>query len=260
MTVQAVSSTASFAACSRLFRRYPLAVTPQSADRGYPSMVLVNHGAGPSGCYVLSQARDDLFLIRSWNRQGGVSQEIRPGEPIWGPVHQVIAGGMPVPRDGALLGWVTDSQVTALLAVRSAQPESWDALVPFPEIRVMPMTGTSELLHWPPFTASPLDDGRLWEYLDWGGIVDIGPLVAQDAGRAFWVPSPDGRNPRHGCVVVSDDLAAEEYWLPAGVYLDHWILREGIPALPACSLLTLPGVVDLATGSEVANNRDPVDI
>ena len=38
----------------------------------------------------------------------------------------------------------------------------------------MPMAGTTELLHWPPFTASPLADGRLWEYIDWGEIVDIG--------------------------------------------------------------------------------------
>ncbi len=41
-------------------------------------------------------------------------------------------------------------------------------------------------------------------------------------------------------------LAADEYWLPAGVYLDHWTLREGIQAPPAARLLMLPGVVDLA--------------
>jgi hypothetical protein len=42
------------------------------------------------------------------------------------------------------------------------------------------------------------------------------------------------------------NLPADEYWLPAGVYLDHWTLREGIQAPPVSWLLTLPGVVDLS--------------
>ena len=82
---------------------------------------------------------------------------------------------MPVPRDGALLGWVTDSQVTAMLAVHCRQQETWDDPAPVPEIRVMPMAGTSELMHWPPFAASPLDGGRLWEYVDRDQIVDTCP-------------------------------------------------------------------------------------
>jgi hypothetical protein len=240
------SGTASFAACSRLFRRYPLAVRLHFAHGGYRSMVLMSRAAGPAGFYVLTQNRDGRFVLRSWNRHDGVDQEIRPGGPVPHAVQQVIAGSMPVPYDGALLGWVTDSQVTAMMAVHSRPPETWDARVPVPEIRVLPMTGTSELLHWPPFTASPLGDGRLWEYVEWGGIVDIGPLVTQSAGRAFWVPSPDRRSAKHGCVVIKDNLPADEYWLPAGVYMDHWTLREGIQAPPADRLLTLPGVVDLA--------------
>ena len=246
MSVQDQSDTASFAACSRLFRRYPLAVRLHFADGGYRSMVLMNRAAGPAGFFVLTQARDGIFAIRSWNRDDGVNQEIRPGEPVPGAIRQVITGSMPLPHDGALLGWVTDSQVTAMLAVHSSQPETWEARAPAPDIRVMPMTGTSELLHWPPFTTSPLGDGRLWEYVEWGGIVDIGPLVAQSAGRAFWVPSPDRPSTRHGCVVITDDLPADEYWLPTGVYMDHWTLREGLLAPPAACLLTLPGVVDLA--------------
>jgi hypothetical protein len=42
------------------------------------------------------------------------------------------------------------------------------------------------------------------------------------------------------------NLPADEYWLPAGVYLDHWTLREGIQAPPVRWLLTLPGAVDLS--------------
>jgi hypothetical protein len=169
---------------------------------------------------------------------------------VSGLIHQLITDSMPVPYDGALLGWVTDSQVTAMLAAHCGQPETWDVPVPVPGLRVMPMAGTSELLHWPPFTASPLGDGLLWEYVERGQIVDIVPLVTQRGGRAFWVPSPDGWSVRRGegCIVVNDNLAADEYWLPAGVYMDHWTLREGIQAPPAGRLLALPGVVDLAFG------------
>jgi len=249
-------SAASFAACARLFVRYPLAVTPHPGvgGAGYRSMVLLNRAAfpagktGKTGFFVLTQVRDDLFFIRSWNRYDGVDQEIRPGEPVTGIAGEVITGGMPVPRDGALLGWVSDSQVTAMLAVHCRQPEAWGGPAMIPEIHVMPFAGSSELLHWPPFTASPFDDGRLWEYVEWGRIVDIVPLLTRRAGLAFWVPSADRRSVRHGegLVVVMDNLPADHYWLPAGVYMDHWTLREGIEAPPVGRLLGLPGVVDLA--------------
>jgi len=211
-------------------------------------MVLINHAAGTAGFFDLTQARDDLFVIRSWNRRDGVNQEIRPGEPVSGIIHQAVTGSMPVPHDGAVLGWLTDSQVTVLLAVHCREPEPWDDPVPVPGIQVMPMAGTTDLPHWPPFTASPLDDGRLWEYVERGQIVDIAPLLTQSAGRAFWVPSPDRRSARYekGCIVITGNLPADEYWLPAGVYMDHWTLREGIEAPPAGRLLTLPDVVDLA--------------
>jgi hypothetical protein len=249
MTIHAPSDTTSFEACLRLFERYPLAVTLDPAGSGSLSMILLNRAAGTTRFFVLTQARDDLFVVRSWNRHDGVNQEIRPGEPVSAPLRQVITGSMPVPHDGALLGWVTDSQVTALLTVNCRPPDTWDGsgpLTPAPEIRVMPMAGTWELLHWPPFAASPLEDGRLWEYVDWHEIVDIGPLVIQSPGCVFWVPSPDRSGVRHGYIVVMGNLPTDEYWLPAGVYTDHWTLREGIEPPPAGQLLALPGAVDLA--------------
>jgi hypothetical protein len=109
------------------------------------------------------------------------------------------------------------------------------------------MAGTSALREWPPFTSSPLEDGRLWEYVEWGQIVDIVPLVTRSTGLAFWVPLPGTRGARgEGFVVISDNLPGDDYWLPAGVYMDHWTLREGIQAPPTGRLLSLPGVVDLA--------------
>ena len=246
MTIHALSGTASFEACLRLFEHYPLAITLDGTDGESMSMVLLSRAASPAGFFVLTQVRDDLFVIRSWHRHDRFSHPIRPGEPVADPIHRLITGGMPVPHDGALLGWVTDSQVTALLAVHCRPPEPWEDPVLVPEIRVMPMAGTWELLHWPPFTASPLDDGRLWEYVDRGEIVDVGPLIISSAGCVFWVPSPDRRSGRRGCIAVLGNLPADEYWLPAGVYTDHWMLREGLEPPPAGHLLTLPGAVDLA--------------
>jgi hypothetical protein len=248
--VQALSAATSFAACLRLFRRYPLAVTPPAVGGGHPSMVLLNRAGGVAAFYLLTWVRDDLFVIRSWDGRDGLSQAIRPEEPVSGVTSQVISHGMPLPHDGALLGWLTDSQVTVMLAVHCPPPgasRAPGAPVPFPEIRVMPMAGTSCLPQWPPFTASPLDDGRLWEYVEWGQIVDIGPLVTRTTGFAFWVPCPGTRRLRgEGFVVIRDNLPGDDYWLPAGVYMDHWTLREGIQAPPAGHLLSLPGVVDLA--------------
>jgi hypothetical protein len=274
--VHALSGAASFAACLRLFRSYPLAVSPWSADGTNRSIVLRYPGAdedrasGKNGFFVLSQDRAEHFVLRPWpggqaggqagdsagsGRPGGFSyQEIRPVDPVPAAVHQVIAEGMPVPRDGALLGWVSDRQAMVLLSVYHGKPGS--PLPGGPQIRVLPLVG-SEPLRWPEFTVSPLEDGRLWEYLDRGELVDLAPVLSAAPDHGFWVPSQNLRRASraHGCVVISRSLPAPEFWLPAGVYMDHWMLREGVPAPPASHLLGLPGTIDLArrvTLTEVA--------
>jgi hypothetical protein len=248
--IQALSGAATFAACLRLFRLYPLAVTSPAPNAGYQSMVLLTRAAGSPRFYILTQVSDDLFVIRPWDGDAGDCQEIRPGEQVSGLTGQVINDGMPLPHDGSLLGWVTDNQITVMLAVHCSQPGAGDGPVRLPDIRVMPMAGTTVLQQWPPFAASPLADGRLWEYVEWGQIVDIVPLVSRSAGIAFWVPAPGRPGRRNvlgeGFVVVRDNLISDDYWLPAGVYMDHWTLREGIQAPLAGDLLSLPGAVDLA--------------
>jgi hypothetical protein len=255
--VHALSGAASFAACLRLFRSYPLAVSPWSADGQHRSIVLRHPGAedsrvsGKSGFFVLSQDTAEHFVLRPWGcgesgqSSGYTYQKIRPIEPVPAAVHQVIAEGMPVPRDGALLGWVSDRQAIVLLSVYHGQPGG--PLPGGPQIRVLPMVG-SEPLRWPAFTVSPLDDGRLWEYLDRGELVDLAPVIAAAPDHGFWVPSQNTRRASraHGCVVIRRSVSANEFWLPAGVYMDHWMLREGVPAPPASHLLSLPGTTDLA--------------
>jgi hypothetical protein len=256
--VHALSGAASFAACLRLFRSYPLAVSPWSADGASRSIVLRYPGAdddrasGKNGFFVLSQDRAEHFVLRPWacgqagnpagsRRPGGFRyQEIRPVDRVPAAVHQVIAEGMPVPRDGALLGWVPDRCATTMLSVHHA--------ISGPQVRVLPLAG-SEPLDWPPFAADPLADGRLWEYIKWGEIVDLAPLLARHPRRVFWVPSQNRSRAAdaHGCVVVRESMSADGYWLAEGVYMDHWILREAVPVAPSEHLLTLPGTVDLAS-------------
>jgi hypothetical protein len=264
--VDALSGAASFAACLRLFRSYPLAVSPWSADGRHRSIVLRYPGAeedrvsGKSGFFILSQDRAEHFVLRTWDGgepedsgragESGDSgeftyQEIRPVEPVPAAVHRVIAEGMPVPRDGALLGWVSDRQALVLLSVYHGRPSG--PLPGGPQARILPLVG-SEPLRWPAFTVSPLDDGRLWEYLDRGELVDLAPVVAAAPDHGFWVPSQNQRRASHahGCVVIRRSITAPEFWLPAGVYMDHWMQREGVPSPPASHLLGLPGAIDLA--------------
>jgi hypothetical protein len=258
--VDALPGAASFAACLRLFRSYALAVSSFPDNRG---IVLRHRAFEGSGYYVLTQDPAEHFTLRPWNPGDGAAQDIRPGAPVSVASHRVITEGMPVPRDGALLGWVSDRQATVLLSVHHGRPPAprsparraarpgpqrpRTAPSGGPQIRALAMVG-SEPVRWPPFTASPLDDGRLWEYVERGEIADLAPVIARSAGAAFWVPSQnsDRAGQGHGCIVVRHSMTAEEFWLPEGIYMDHWMLREGVPTPPASHLLTLPGSGDLA--------------
>jgi hypothetical protein len=253
--VHARSGAASFAACLRLFRSYPLAVNLSSG--WHRSIVLRHRAFEGSGFFVLTQDPAGHFALRPWNPADGECHEIRPGASVPAISHRVITEGLPVPRDGALLGWVSDRQTTVLLSVyhggaaspgtQACVPQVQVPQVQVPQVRVLAQVG-SEPLRWPPFTVSPLDDGRFWEYAERGEIVDLAPVVVHGAEGAFWVPSqnPARASQGHGCVVVSRNLQSDDYWVPEGIYMDHWMLREGVPTPPASHLLTLPGATGLS--------------
>jgi len=239
-----------FTACLRLFRHYPMAVRRHYAEHRYGSMVLMNREAGKARFFVLIMEWDDQFVLRHWDRRDGARVEIGPHEPVPDEVRRVIETSVPVPRDGALLGWVSGLQVRAVLAAYGRLPEPWDDASAAPGVLVMPLVG-SQPAEWPLPAESPLDDGKLWGYLARGQLADLGPLVTRQSGCVFWVPGQDGAagpQPGGARVVVTERLSTEEFWLPAGVYADHWTLREGMPAMTARQLLALPGVVDLAGG------------
>lgn len=247
MFVHALSGAASFAACLRLFRSYPLAVNFSSG--WHRSIVLRHRAFEGSGFFALTQDPAGHFTLRPWDPADGECHEIRPGASVPLISHRVITEGLPVPRDGALLGWVSDRQTTVLLSAYhgGSAPAACGPRVRMPQVRVLAQVG-SEPIRWPPFTASPLDDGRFWEYAERGEIVDLAPVVVHGAEGAFWVPSqnPARASQGHGCVVVSRNLQSDDYWVPEGIYMDHWMHREGVPTPSASHLLTLPGATGLS--------------
>jgi hypothetical protein len=111
---------------------------------------------------------------------------------------------------------------------------------------MLPHTG-SQPAEWPPPACSTLGDGKLWEYVARGELADLTPLISRQAGRAFLVPGRDGRGAA-ARVVVTERLCDDGFWLPAGVYADQRLLREGTQVLTVRQLLALPGVIDLASG------------
>jgi len=247
LLAQAQSGDNVFMACLRLFRSYPLAVRRHYAEHRYGSMVLMHRDAGGTRFFVLTMERDDLFVIQPWDHRDWARIEIRLRAPVDAAVRQLIESSVPVLRDGVLLGWVAGQQVRAVLAAHGRVPEPWDDPSVLPGILVMPRIG-SQAADWPPVTGGPLDDGRLWNYLERGQLTDLTPLISRQVGRVFWVPATDGRDGRRvgGCIVVTERLHADECWLPAGVYVDQWTLREETTTLSASQLLALPGVTDLS--------------
>jgi len=241
------SSDPVFAACLRLFRDYPLAVRRHYAEHRYGSLILRERGVGGPRFFVLIMERDDLFVIRPWDRRDCAAVEVLRGEPVPAGVRRVIESGVPVPRDGTLLGWLAGRQVQAVVAAYGRLTEPWDDPSAVPGILVMPFVG-SQPADWPPFAAAPLNDRRLWQYLARGQLADLTPLVSRQPGCMFWVPGAAGLASRRpgARVVVTERLDTEKFWLPAAVYADYWTLREGTPRWTSRQLPALSGVTDMA--------------
>ena len=126
MLAAAQSGETVFAACLRLFHSYPLAVRRHYAEHRFGSMVMMSRESGTAQFFVLIMERDDLFTIAPWDRRDWARAEIRPRGPVDASVRWLIMSGVPVLRDGVLLGWVDDQQVRAVLAAHGRVPEPWD--------------------------------------------------------------------------------------------------------------------------------------
>ena len=246
MPADAQSGDSVFAACLRLFYRYPLAIRRHYAEHRYGSLVLMNRAAGRVRFFVLIMERDDLFVIRPWDRRDGGRVAIRRDEPVPDDIREAIESAVPVPRDGTLLGWMDGYKVQAVVAVYGRLTEPWDDPAAVPGVLVMPFAG-SQPADWPPLSDSPLDGGRLWQYLERGHLADLTAVAARRPGSVYWVPGQDGRAGgwAGARIVVTERMSTDKFWLPAGVYTDRVALREGTPLWTAGQLLALPGVIDL---------------
>jgi hypothetical protein len=242
-----------FTACQRLFRDYPLAVRRHYAEFRYGSMVLASRG-GDGGeqprFTVLIMERDDLFVIRPWDRRDWARVEIRRGGPVAAAVARLIESSAPVPRDGALLGWLDGGMIRAILVAYGRLPEPWDDPSVVPGIAVLPPV-SGDPARWPPLSGgalpgSVLEERRLWEHAARGQVADLAVLIGRQAGLAYWVPGTLGSN--WNCIIIPERLGSDGCWLLAGVYADQSALRAGVQVPQARQLLAMPGVIDLACG------------
>jgi hypothetical protein len=236
-----------FMACQRLFQDYPLAVRRHYAEFRYGSMVLASRGpgSGPPRFTVLVMERDDLFVIRPWDRRDWPRAQIRPGEPVAADVARLIESSAPAPRDGALLCWLDGGQARAILVAHGRLPEPWEDPSAVPGIEVLP-PASGDPARWPPLSDGTVEERRLWEHAARGQLADLLMLIGRQAGLAFWVPGVFGDD--RNCIVIAERLGSDGCWLLAGVYADHGALRAGVQVPPARQLLAMPGVIDLAFG------------
>ena len=236
-----------FLVCQRFFRDYPLAVRRHYAEFRYGSMVLASRGpgTGPARFTVLVMERDDLFVVRPWDRREWPRVEIRRGQPVDPRLAHLIESSVPVPRDGALLGWVNGGQVGAILIAYGRLPEPWEDASAVPGIAVLPPAGGNPA-RWPPLSGGTLEERRLWEHAAHGQLADLVMLIGRQAGLAYWVPGALGDD--GNCIVIPERLGSDGCWLLAGVYADHGALRAGVQVPTASQLLAMPGVIDLAWG------------
>lgn len=224
-----VALTAERKACNTLFATYPLAVEP--GKPGTPvicSMTLALVDGGIPQFFVLTyedSGDTPAYLLTS-----------RDGTSAADAMEDVLARGLPLPRDGSLYGWVDRGRVTAMIAFYAlCAPET-----PEPSYSPMPDADASEAV-WPPFIGERLLGPWLWEYFQAGRIVNLAPLIASTEGAVFWANTVEAIG--SGCIAVARDLASPDGWtLPRGRYA-YYQHRDAAPSLD--DLLADPGKTDL---------------
>ena len=227
--------------CGQLFADYPLAAEPVNPAGTIHSMALM-WGADPE--FFILVRRTDLaarpvFYLRPWHTSEDPTKITE--DSSWDlPEHLkiAVADGVPLPRNGALLGWAPARIITAVMVSHVEYSEDH----PEPTWAAMPAADAPSEA-WPPFTGENVGR-RLWEELDAGAVVDLAPVVAGTPGTIFWAhPGWEFG----GCVVVASDVAMPDgYTLPAARYVCAAALQAAadVPSLDA--LLDSPGLTDLA--------------
>jgi hypothetical protein len=229
--------------CQALFARYPQATGIVDRSGTVRSMVLMLPGAGDAEFFVLSQQNGQSrssFSLWPWPAGDVVDIDAEGSGSVSDGAVKVLTKGVPIPRDGSLLGWICDSDVTALIVIYA----KYTCARPEPGWAVMPRAGTAEVL-WPPFTGEPLFGHWSWDLYQAGCFMSLERVIAAVPDTVCWVDTTAILG-SSCCVVARDITEPSGHTLRRGRYVDYAALRadKAVPALDA--LLADPARIDLA--------------
>ena len=243
--VRAMTRTRSlYEACLGLFAAYPLASRSVNRSGTVCAMVLMLAGGDGAGFHVLSHRRGtgrSSFLIWPW--PAGEIAEIEAGgdADVSDVAADAVTRGVPIPRDGSLLGWSIRGDITALVIVYAKYtPDS-----PEPAWSVMPLVGIPET-QWPPFAGERLFGCWSWEDYRAGRIVSLDDLIARTPDTVFWVDTKAVLG-SDCCAVARDATSPDGHTLRRGSYVYYEALRAGKPVPPLRALLADASKIDLAS-------------
>jgi hypothetical protein len=233
-----------YQACRELFSRYPQAVRIVDASATVHSMVAMVQAGEYAGFYALVQDSNDgapTYLLWPWPAGDivGIAEESDGAVPDL--VTHVMNNGVPIPRDGSLLGWVHDGSVTTLMATYA---ESAPDLAE-PVMAVMPLEGTSEA-HWAPYTSKRPFDCWSWEEWRAGRVISLDEVIAANPATVWWVDTNDALG-SNCCVVARDVITPQGHVLCRGRYVYYGALQAGEPIPTLEDLLASAGRLDLSS-------------
>lgn len=206
-------------------------------------MVLMVHDGDSVDFFMLARDHNEgkpFYSLAPWRQAGPFVDIEADGAAVPAAVTMVLSEGIPLPRHGSLFGWLSGTEVTALVTVYT----EYALEHPEPSWAVLPLAAAPARL-WPPFTGEQLFGSWFWENFQAGVIVSLAAVIAECPGTAFWV----GGDAALGwdCCVVSRDLKSDAgYVLQRGCYLHYEALRKGVTVPPLESLLAGQGMTDLA--------------
>ena len=235
-----ISARSLYKACGDRFAGYPLAVDPAGTAS---SMVLLRQDEGDARFYILTADHDEgqaSYSVRRWRRPGGARISSGSGSTVPEVFADAIFNGVPVPRQGSLLGWDDGGTITALIAFYTGYtPRS-----PAPSWATMPRAGVPDT-QWPWFADEPLLGPWFWEHYRERNIILLDGLIAANPGVVFWADT--GAVLGSGCCLVEHDIRnPADAILPRGRYVYYQALRAGKPVPSLEDLLASAGKIDLA--------------
>jgi hypothetical protein len=232
-----------YGTCEELFREYPLAISVNTRSRT-ESTVLIVQDLDEVRYFVLSReqhADRHRYWIQLWCDERIVEVETGDSTDVPDMFVKAVTSGVPIPRDGSLLGWKFVDTITALVTFYADYtPQS-----PQPSWSIMPHADTPEG-QWPPFTGERFLGHWFWEHYWAGNVVDLEGLITRTPDTMFWAYTESILG-SGSCVVIRDIKAPEGYILRRGCYVYDRALRAGKRVPQMMTLLNDYGKVDLAS-------------